>query len=408
LSARLGYAALALLLPLQAMAQDDGGTFLEGLLERSLAGEGRDVRVTGFRGALSSTATIERLTFADPQGVWLTIEDVVLDWNRAALLRGRLSVEELQAGTIVLDRLPQESADPAVPSPEASGFRLPELPVAVRIGRSSPRPSITFGAPVFGIESVFSLDGRLALESGEGRRRRSRSRGSMGRKADSTCRSRRSRTRPEVLALSLDLEEAPGGIVSTLGGIPGAPSVDLSLAGAGSVVGLRSDARACHRWREDRLSGTLDASAARDVGPDDSETLPRRPRGRHHAALRARVPRLLRHREVTLVAAGCARGRTGRWILTPSRLAADGDRRCRRRACAPARTAVRKASVWMAEIAAADGAPVLLPIPGEPTRVDAVMLDAAPSTRRPTTPGPAAFLHPRARPAGLLGGRDPP
>ena len=102
---------LAVLLPTAAFAQDDDGGFLERLLEDNLSGAGRDVQIRGFAGALSSQATIEQLTIADGQGVWLTLEDVVLDWSRLALLRGRVEVNSLTAGSIMLPRLPVASED---------------------------------------------------------------------------------------------------------------------------------------------------------------------------------------------------------------------------------------------------------------------------------------------------------
>ena len=62
------------------------GTALEELIETQLSGAGRQVRVVGFEGALSGAATLERLTIADNDGIWLTITDAELDWSRACLL----------------------------------------------------------------------------------------------------------------------------------------------------------------------------------------------------------------------------------------------------------------------------------------------------------------------------------
>ena len=62
---------------------EDAG-FLERQLAKLLGGEGRDVRVFGLKGVLSSQATIERIEVADADGVWLTVRDVALDWRRVA------------------------------------------------------------------------------------------------------------------------------------------------------------------------------------------------------------------------------------------------------------------------------------------------------------------------------------
>jgi translocation and assembly module TamB len=114
----------------QAAEEDDAG-FLARQLQNVLSGEGREVRIEGFEGALSATARIGRITFADRAGVWLVVEDATMNWNRAALLRGAVSVNQLTAQRITLSRLPEP--DPAAP-PDAGtqGFALPELPISTR------------------------------------------------------------------------------------------------------------------------------------------------------------------------------------------------------------------------------------------------------------------------------------
>ena len=86
---------LALILalwPLLATAQQDDKGFLTRLLQDSLSSAGRAVQIDGFQGALSSRASLSQLTIADDVGIWLTLRGVTLDWNRAALLRGRVEV----------------------------------------------------------------------------------------------------------------------------------------------------------------------------------------------------------------------------------------------------------------------------------------------------------------------------
>ena len=84
-------AALAALVALPAPAaaqEDENGGFLARKLAESLSGPGREVRISGFRGALSSQATMTALTVADADGVWLRLTGITLDWTRSALLRG--------------------------------------------------------------------------------------------------------------------------------------------------------------------------------------------------------------------------------------------------------------------------------------------------------------------------------
>ncbi|MCI5085819.1 MAG: hypothetical protein MRY67_07870, partial [Rhodovulum sp.] len=101
---------IAALVPLSATAQDteaerDRGA-LQAFLEDKLSTAGRDIRIEGFEGALSSNATLDSLTIADANGVWITLSDVSLVWSRTALLRGRLEIETLSAGEIAIPRRP--------------------------------------------------------------------------------------------------------------------------------------------------------------------------------------------------------------------------------------------------------------------------------------------------------------
>lgn len=216
-------------LPAAAAARDAGAdkSFLEDQIESLLSGAGRAVTITGFRGALSSRATLERMTIADDKGVWLTVEDAVLDWSRAALLRGRLEVAELTAGTIRLARLPQRRAPITPADAEAHPFALPELPVSVSLGKLR-ADTVHLGAPVLGEAAVLSVDSSLTLADGAGavrlaiRRAGRNDRLSVDAGYDNATR---------VLRLELDFDEAEGGLVARRLGVPGAPALRLTVAG---------------------------------------------------------------------------------------------------------------------------------------------------------------------------------
>ena len=146
------------LLPLPAFAQEDDEGFLTDLIEDNLSATAREVDIQGFAGALSSRATIDLLTIADGEGVWLEATDLTLDWNRSALFGGRIEVQELSAGAINVIRPP--IPDPQAPTPEATPFSLPELPVSVDIGQLDVG-RITLGEEVLGEELALSLRGSV-------------------------------------------------------------------------------------------------------------------------------------------------------------------------------------------------------------------------------------------------------
>ncbi|MEM7717884.1 MAG: translocation/assembly module TamB domain-containing protein [Pseudomonadota bacterium] len=228
------------------------GTLLEGLIEDSLSGTGRSVTVTGFSGALSGQATLDSLVIADADGPWLTLTDATLDWNRAALFRGRLDVTELSAREILFPRLPT-SEEAEAPSPEASGgFQLPDLPVSVNIGRIAAE-RVELGEALFGVASVISMDGALSLSDGSG-----------AADLDITRLDQPGAIRLDAgyenatqnLRLDLSMVEAEGGIVSTLVGLPGAPSVDFAISGDAPLSDFAADIRLATDG-EDRLSGQV-------------------------------------------------------------------------------------------------------------------------------------------------------
>lgn len=252
----LPVAALCLL-PLGAAAQDDDRDFLTAFLEDNLSGAGRQVTITGFTGALSSQATIERLTIADDDGVWLTLDGVVLDWSRSALLRGEVNVAELSAREIVLERVPEGEA--AAPSPEAGTFALPELPVSISIGRLA-ADRIVLGEAVLGEGIEGRLEASATLAGGEGRTELLLERvdGGPAGRLDLTAAYANASGQ---LTLDLVAEEEAGGIAVTKLGIPGAPSARLAVQGEGPVadftatVGLVTDGR-------ERLAGTVELTGA--------------------------------------------------------------------------------------------------------------------------------------------------
>lgn len=242
-----------------AQEREDRG-YLTGLLEDNLSGAGRQVIIEGFRGALSSRATMDKMTIADSQGIWLTLNNVTLDWNRAALLRGRVSVNELSADEIIVERAPVSETSSA-PSPEAKTFSLPELPVSVQIGKLS-APRIELGETLLGEPLEGRLEASASLAGGEGQVALTLERtddGPDGRVQLSGSYANASRQ----LVLDLGVAEGSGGIASRLMGLPGTPAVELAIKGSGPIdnftatVALTSD-------NQPRLAGAVSLRAAQD------------------------------------------------------------------------------------------------------------------------------------------------
>ncbi|SNR33104.1 DUF490 domain-containing protein [Paracoccus sediminis] len=231
----------AVLFPLSVMAQtaaeiseqesDDRG-FLTRLLERNLSSAGREVVIDGFDGALSSRATFRRITIADADGAWLTLNDGAIQWNRSALLRGRIEIAELSAREILLPRLPL--GEERSPTAEARDFEfaLPELPVAINIDQIR-ADRVDLGEPVIGLAAAISLTGGMSLEGGEGQaklaiQRLDGPRGTFNLDAGYSNAS-------QILRVNLTLDEAADGLLVNLIDLYDKPSVVAEISGEGRI-----------------------------------------------------------------------------------------------------------------------------------------------------------------------------
>ncbi|WP_397544374.1 translocation/assembly module TamB domain-containing protein [Roseovarius salis] len=255
---------LCAVIALPAAAQDqpgNGKTFLEGLIEDALSADARTVTVTGFEGALSSNATLERMTIADARGVWLTLEDASLVWSRTALLQGRLDVEELTAASIDLARLPEGEERLTPERAEAKPFALPDLPVAVSIGTLRAE-RVRLGPQVLGEEAVLRVESSLELSGGTADAALDIRR--VGR-ADRITLDAAFSNESRRLGIDLDFDEAEGGLVSHLLRVPGRPALRLQVTGDAPLsefearVALSSDG-------ERRLAGPVRIEAAEAPG----------------------------------------------------------------------------------------------------------------------------------------------
>ncbi|WP_322867772.1 hypothetical protein U5922_017085 [Aquicoccus sp. G2-2] len=245
--------------PLHAQTDEGDRGYIQGLLEDALSAPGRTVRMEGFAGALSSRATIDKITVTDPEGVWLTASDLVLVWNRSALLRGEVDIDEITIGEIDLPRRPVPAETP-LPAPEASGaFALPELPVSVNIAKMAITKAV-LGKALFGEAAEVSFSGKAALASGAGsvtlavKRLDRAGTFSLTGAFDNATR---------VLDFDLNLTEPEDGIAANLLNLPGKPPVVLSVQGKDPVSDFNATIRLATDGKE-RLSGKVELTTAQD------------------------------------------------------------------------------------------------------------------------------------------------
>jgi translocation and assembly module TamB len=239
-----------------AHAQDDDKGFLTNAIQDALSGAGRTVSIDGFTGALSSAASFDSMTISDKDGIWLTLEDVVLDWKRSALLRGRLEVQSLTAKRLSVPRLPITEAE-ALPDAEAKPFALPDLPVSIDVAAFAVE-EINLGAPILGEAAQLSIQASARLTDDVGAldftaKRTDAKRGEFAIKADF-------KRSDNILELLLSLAEEEKGIAARLLNLPGQPSVDMKIAGKGPLDDFTTDVKISTDGK-DRLAGEITLGA---------------------------------------------------------------------------------------------------------------------------------------------------
>lgn len=244
---------------ISAEAEDDQG-FITRFLQEKLSGAGRQVTISGFDGALSSRATFARLTIADDDGAWITLENGAIQWTRSALFARRVEIRELSAERVVLERLPGGEAE--APTAEAREFSLPELPLGINIADISV-DRVELGEAVIGVAAVLSVDGSMNLSGGEGRTqlditRVDGPRGSFVLDAGFSNETR-------ILSLNLDLDEDADGIFSNLVGLHERPSVRASIRGQGPLSEFAADLELATDGQE-RVRGRVALQSAEREG----------------------------------------------------------------------------------------------------------------------------------------------
>ena len=251
--------------PVAAQTQNADRDFLTAFLEDNLSDAGRRVTIIGFHGALSSIATMDVMTIADADGIWITLRDVSLNWDRAALLSGKVIINTLTAAEVILDRKPVVQGNSGRPAAEGAPFSLPELPVSVNIGRVA-IDRIVLGRDVLGEVVAGSAEAALSLAGGEGKALLNLNRNDTGPDGYLTLEASYSNV-SSVLTLSIEAREDAGGVAVRLLSVPGAPSAGLTIQGSGPLDGFLADV-ALKTDGQPRLSGQI-VLTGRDEGRRD-------------------------------------------------------------------------------------------------------------------------------------------
>lgn len=251
-----GLVALVLLLAVSVgiwLATPSGRDFALARLREAVPG----LALAGADGSLFDLR-LGRVTLADDQGVWLTVDQARLTWNPWALLTGTVKVIDLGAAAVTVDREPLPTPDQ--PDDKAGPIRLP---VAVTV-EALALDRVTLGADLLGgSPAVLKLSGRAQLPAG--------ALGGAG-----ALDVARIDDRPGTLTLSADYRpgrrltlsaealEQGNGLLAELLDIPGRPPVTLTLKGDGPLTDWTGTATA-------KAGDAADAKAEFRIRPVDGK-----------------------------------------------------------------------------------------------------------------------------------------
>ncbi|MFZ5425483.1 MAG: translocation/assembly module TamB domain-containing protein [Thermodesulfobacteriota bacterium] len=217
-------------------------------------------------GVLPFTLRIPSLRLSDGQGEWLALSDVSLSVRPWPLGEGAASVA-LSLGEATVSRvpvLPPDQGPPPAPSrPLAFLDGLAPIPVEGRADVTV--RSLRLGAPLAGRE----LSGSLRLDArARGGAAQARLECSLDGEAGTRA-GLEARFDPGARAARLDLkaEEAAGGILASLAGLPPDLPIAATLLGEGPLSGFKAAFTATSGGTE-MLSGTLEAGLGRTSADD--------------------------------------------------------------------------------------------------------------------------------------------
>lgn len=238
MGALLALALFAVLTAVLLLQTDWGRSIVAERVEGAISGPGMVASIEGLGGAIPFTITIDRLTLADAEGSWLSVDDVRLAWNPWDLLSGVAHVDLIAAQRVALLRTPTPgevpSEEEAPVSDEPPSFAPPELPVGVKVDRINV-DEVVIGAPMLGKEARFTLTGQVDMREGHDATAAlsiDRIDGGEGR-IGLTATYRRDTA---SLAVDAEVEEPEAGFVAGLIGRPELDGLSASLVGEGPIV----------------------------------------------------------------------------------------------------------------------------------------------------------------------------
>lgn len=148
-------ALVPVLIALFLLATGPGLSLTTQLVNRLASSGDTIVEISGLDGVLSGPLSLDQVTVADADGVWLTVSEIEVELSRTALLTGGIDASRLSVSGIDVARRPSPG--------EQSGNSSGGLPsIRARVDNIFVR-SIALSAPVLGEAAELQLTGSVLL-----------------------------------------------------------------------------------------------------------------------------------------------------------------------------------------------------------------------------------------------------
>ncbi|OQM77303.1 translocation/assembly module TamB domain-containing protein [Manganibacter manganicus] len=204
---------------------------LAGLISNMASSEDSKVEIGGIDGIWSGNLTVDHVVLADGKGPWLVLRKVAVDWSPLALLSKTFRAERVAVGRIEAARLPESKAEAEPKNSSGTG-----LPVSIDIAAID-LPDIALGEALAGAGiAELAAKGAVKVDASplavDARFNVARNDGKEG-TVDAVV-----RFAPADNKLDLDIKaaEPAGGIIANLLKLPGAPPIDITIAGNGPLA----------------------------------------------------------------------------------------------------------------------------------------------------------------------------
>lgn len=204
------------------------------LAQRAIAaGSGFEARIEEVSGILPFSLHVGRFALSDAHGPWLVIGEATLSWSPAALLRGRVEIDEIAADVVRLTRAPEIPPSHRVATTFQWPPRFPSLPPILinrlEVGR------LILDKELAGQAAQIAIAGRLA-ESGSGAVALSLAAKRLDGDAPLTLTVGAALNYADWrLAIKAGLDDAPGGLLASALAGPAAPALAVGLTGDGRL-----------------------------------------------------------------------------------------------------------------------------------------------------------------------------